>query len=419
MPPKLKTKGKSKGGKRKKDKGKKKKKEKPVFEPPPLHQLTELYNKLREKLFDLKQTQGRARKKRLEGWYMTREMLAMKHDNDVYHDYLKEKMGEIQRLMEEITLQLELERAEVDRLIRERMSDYDKRLAEYKHRMQKGEVELNELRIKLLEYEHLIKKLAGLLAHLKELQDMIPAAELDANVKTRHLKNQYLNERAKLHNHLESELFNLITTCRSHLMPMFSDHMNLMELDNRCNRWDLGRLDIANARLSERKEILLQKRNRLNMKKGYLSIEWAFSKLAQCETRKKEELEKLRHPEVPVVPVECELSIAFKAYLNKRLVEERIKQRKEAALKKKREERRRKLALQEEKARKAAAEQGIQLDEQDFLDDWDLDDEEMEYYRDSEGNLVVAPVGRMKLHKAMMENRDLDEEEEGSSEEEG
>lgn len=103
MPPKLKTKGKSKGGKRKKDKGKKKKKEKPVFEPPPLHQLTELYNKLREKLFDLKQTQGRARKKRLEGWYMTREMLAMKHDNDVYHDYLKEKMGEIQRLMEEIT----------------------------------------------------------------------------------------------------------------------------------------------------------------------------------------------------------------------------------------------------------------------------------------------------------------------------
>lgn len=58
-------------------------------------------------------------------------------------------------------------------------------------------------------------------------------------------------------------------------------------------------------------------------------------------------------------------------------------------------------------------------DEQDFLDDWDLDDEEMEYYRDSEGNLVVAPVGRMKLHKAMMENRDLDEEEEGSSEEEG
>lgn len=54
------------------------------------------------------------------------------------------------------SLQLELERAEVDRLIRERMSDYDKRLAEYKHRMQKGEVELNELRIKLLEYEHLM-----------------------------------------------------------------------------------------------------------------------------------------------------------------------------------------------------------------------------------------------------------------------
>ncbi len=33
---------------------------------------------------------------------MTREMLSMKHDNDVYHAYLKEKMDEVQRLIDEI-----------------------------------------------------------------------------------------------------------------------------------------------------------------------------------------------------------------------------------------------------------------------------------------------------------------------------
>ncbi len=41
----------------------------------------------------------------------------------------------------------------------------------------------------------------------------------------------------------------------------------------------------------------------------------------------------------------------------------------------------------------------------------------MEYYRDSKGNLVVAPAGRMRAHKAMMENRSSEEEDEDSEEE--
>jgi len=36
------------------------------------------------------------------------------------------------------------------------------------------------------------KKLAALMARLKELEAQIPGAELEANIKTRHLKNQYL-----------------------------------------------------------------------------------------------------------------------------------------------------------------------------------------------------------------------------------
>lgn len=97
-----KSKGRRKGKKGKKGK-KKDKKPKPVFEPPPLHVLTELYNKLREKLFDLQKSQGKSRKKRIEGWLMTREMLSLQHDNDVYHAHLKEKMDAIQELIEEIT----------------------------------------------------------------------------------------------------------------------------------------------------------------------------------------------------------------------------------------------------------------------------------------------------------------------------
>lgn len=52
-------------------------------------------------------------------------------------------------------------------------------------------------------------------------------------------------------------------------------------------------------------------------------------------------------------------------------------------------------------------------------EDSDLDDEEMEYYEDSEGNLVLAPAGRMKQHKSLMENRSSEEEDEDSEEEEG
>lgn len=71
--------------------------------------------------------------------------------------------------------------------------------------------------------------------------------------------------------------------------------------------------------------------------------------------KRKEAIEQRRHPKLALPPVaECDLSIAFRKYLNKRLIEERIKQKKAAILQKKRIERLKALALEREKAKALA-----------------------------------------------------------------
>jgi hypothetical protein len=65
----------------------------------------------------------------------------------------------------------------------------------------------------------------------------------------------------------------------------------------------------------------------------------------------------------------------------------------------------------------------IEEEEGDEDMDYDGEGEEMEYYEDEYGNIIVAPLSRMLQHKALMENRALeeleDEEEEEEEEEEG
>jgi len=103
MPPKLKVgkKGKKKG-KGKKGKGKKGKKIKKLDPALPLHNLTTLYNLLREKAYDIRRIEGKVKKKRIEGWYMTREMLNLKHDNQLYHEHLQHKMDQLKKIIAEI-----------------------------------------------------------------------------------------------------------------------------------------------------------------------------------------------------------------------------------------------------------------------------------------------------------------------------
>ncbi|ODM94530.1 hypothetical protein Ocin01_12154 [Orchesella cincta] len=431
---------KSKKGKRKgrKKGGKKKKKE--IVDPPPLHDLTKLYNELVEAMEDLRVAQNRARKKRIEAWYMTREMLNLQHDNEVYHNYLKEKLEEVERMLKEINDQLNAEKEEVEKIIAKRMAEMDKLIEDHKSRSAKAEAALQELKLKLQEFEPLMRELAGLMAKLKELLALIPIYELEANIKTRHLKNQYLNERSKLHNHLEKELYLLILTCRAHLMPILADHMNGMELENRCNRWDLGNLDMENFRLYREREKLLEKRNRLNMEREYLSIDWAFNKLTQVDARNKEErrtIFKAKKHKAHMEEDDCELAIAFRAYLSKKLgAIERAKEN-EIKAKAKQEAKQKKLQIEMAKkrrrellaAKRAAAgkakkkqakgkdgkrdnapsseEEGSSEEEEDDEEDDEWD--ELEYYEDEEGNWVVATPSRMLQHKAILENRALSE----------
>lgn len=417
-------KGKRKKGKRRK-KGKKKKKEVP--QPPPLHELTKLYNDLIDCLEDFRAARNKARKKRVEAWYMTREMMALSHDNAVYHKYLKEKMDEAENLFSELTKQLNDEREELEKIIKKRMEEMDRIIASHKARSAKAEQSLIELKTKLQEFEPLMRELGALMAKLKELQALIPIYELEANIKTRHLKNQYLNERAKLHNHLENELYLLILTCRSHLMPILSDHMTSMELENRCNRWELGNLDLENFRLSRARENLLDRRNRLNMEREYLNIDWAFNKLAQVELRNKHRRSIMRAKRAPPEKEDdCELAIAFRAYLSKKLGdiekakerEAKLKARKEARLKKiqREEEKKKREEILQKKRAKALAEKerkakGLppleseteEEEDDEYEDEWG----ELEYYEDDEGNWVIATPSRMVQHKAILENKAL------------
>ena len=87
-------------GKRRRRKGKKKKKKKAKPEPPPLHLLTELYKKLEDGVRKLYELRVAARKKRLEGWFMTREMVDIKNDNQLYHDYLEENIEDLKNAIE-------------------------------------------------------------------------------------------------------------------------------------------------------------------------------------------------------------------------------------------------------------------------------------------------------------------------------
>lgn len=109
MPPALKIKKKkgkgTKGGSRKKRKGKKKKKLGKLpsqINPPPLHLLTKIYWKLEDEVEEVKEIQVKARKKQLESWFMTKEMMDIKHDNAVYHQHLEEKLENVKRSMEEL-----------------------------------------------------------------------------------------------------------------------------------------------------------------------------------------------------------------------------------------------------------------------------------------------------------------------------
>ncbi|CAL8089397.1 unnamed protein product [Orchesella dallaii] len=431
---------KSKKGKRKGKKKGGKKKKKEILDPPPLHDLTKLYNELVEALEDLRVAQNRARKKRIEAWYMTREMLNLQHDNEVYHNYLKEKLEEVERLLREINDQLNKEKEEVEKIIAKRMAEMDKLIEDHKARTAKAEAALQELKLKLQEFEPLMRELAGLMAKLKELLALIPIYELEANIKTRHLKNQYLNERAKLHNHLEKELYLLIQTCRAHLMPILADHMNGMELENRCNRWDLGNLDMENFRLYREREKLLEKRNRLNMEREYLSIDWAFNKLTQVDARNKQVRRmtfKAKKHRAHLEEDDCELAIAFRAYLSKKLGAIEKAKENEIKAKAKQEAKQKKLKIEMEKqrrrellaAKRAAAgkskskkrskgkgsksqdapssEEEVSSEEEDDEegDEWD----ELEYYEDEEGNWVVAAPSRMLQHKAILENKALSE----------
>jgi hypothetical protein len=93
---------KGKKGKRKGRKGKKKKKNKTQAEPPPLHTLTQLYKKLEDAIRALYEMRVASRKKRLEGWFMTREMVDIKNDNQLYHDYLEENIDALKKLIEKL-----------------------------------------------------------------------------------------------------------------------------------------------------------------------------------------------------------------------------------------------------------------------------------------------------------------------------
>jgi hypothetical protein len=104
MPPKRRGRGKGKKGRRKGKKGKKKgkKKEKVLQNPPPLHVLTELYKKLDEETKMLYEMRIAARRKRIECWFMAREMMNAKNDNARYHDIVEENMIFLKKAMDKL-----------------------------------------------------------------------------------------------------------------------------------------------------------------------------------------------------------------------------------------------------------------------------------------------------------------------------
>ena len=95
MPPK---KRKGKKGKN----GKKKGKKKTEVDPPPLHDLTQLSNLLQEKVRHLNEMRVLSRKKRLEAWFMTREISNNKSDNAIYRDFLDDTINDLYDIIAKI-----------------------------------------------------------------------------------------------------------------------------------------------------------------------------------------------------------------------------------------------------------------------------------------------------------------------------
>jgi len=87
------------GKKGKKGKGKKKKGG-PVPHSPPIHYLTELYKKFIDSIRTLYEMRAATRKKRIEGWYLTKEMTEIKSDNALYHDYLSDNIEDLENAIE-------------------------------------------------------------------------------------------------------------------------------------------------------------------------------------------------------------------------------------------------------------------------------------------------------------------------------
>ena len=54
------------------------------------------------------------------------------------------------------------------------------------------------------------------------------------------------SQRARLHNHLEEQLFNLIKHCRTYVMPILWHFMKGLIHENQCLRWKLARTDEKN-----------------------------------------------------------------------------------------------------------------------------------------------------------------------------
>lgn len=94
--------GKGRKGGKKKGKGKKKKKVKVIPQPPPLHLLTDLYKKMDEETKMLYEMRIAARRKRIECWFMLREVLNAQADNERYRDILEENIEFLRRAMEKL-----------------------------------------------------------------------------------------------------------------------------------------------------------------------------------------------------------------------------------------------------------------------------------------------------------------------------
>jgi hypothetical protein len=235
-------------------------------------------------------------------------------------------------LILKISEEIEREKASIQKEIDRLMALLNKKHEEILKNTESVEEQLAKAKADLLEFEPLMAKLAKMLARLEELKKEIEAAELEADIKTRHLKNQFLMERGKLHNHLEKQLFDLIEKIRSYIMPILWQHLKRTQAASTCTRWQLAKADAKNVRLGELRDDLMLKRKLLTIEKSYIGVDWAFYKLAEVQAERKARRQQLLHVSktTDVEEPPTELANAFNIYMKKRLTAFQEARRREA-----------------------------------------------------------------------------------------